>query len=89
MKLRRYWIEFEVDAPEHLPLGTLLGCGVTGYDQEDALQLLRQHIFDGAPLPPIRRLIEDVDISILDANHVRPNMGVPVWRGVWFPRLDG
>jgi hypothetical protein len=48
--------------------------------------LLRQQVFDGGPLPPTRRVIEDVDVSTLDAGHVRPNMGVPVWRGVWWPR---
>lgn len=29
--------------------------------------------------------VENVDISSLDDNHVRPNMGSPIVRGVWFP----
>ena len=36
-------------------------------------------------LPTIAVLIEDVDVSTLDAGHVLPNMSPPVRRGVWFP----
>jgi hypothetical protein len=39
-------------------------------------------------LPPIRNVIEDVNISTLDVCHVQANMGVSIWRGVWFPRID-
>lgn len=37
-------------------------------------------------MPPIADAIEDVDISTLDLGHVGPNMEVPVFRGVWFPK---
>jgi hypothetical protein len=86
MKLRRYWFEF--DAPKEHPHAAeiVMGCGVTAYHEDDAVVLLRQQMFEGDPLPPIRRVIEDIDVSTLDENHIRPNMGVPVWRGVWFPR---
>jgi hypothetical protein len=32
-------------------------------------------------------VIEDIDISLLDQNHVIPNMGVVTFKGVWFPTL--
>jgi hypothetical protein len=83
--LRRYWFEFRhtIHAPH--PLGTLLGCGVTAFSHEDALQLLRERVFVGDPLPPIRRCVEDVDVSTLDPGHVLPNTADPTRRGVWFP----
>jgi hypothetical protein len=30
-------------------------------------------------------VIEDVDVTTLDANHVLPNMMPPSVRGVWYP----
>jgi hypothetical protein len=83
MRLRRYWFEFDLPEEWHGRLN--LSCGVTAYDVDDAQRLLCERVFEGGELPPIRRLIEDVDISTLDPNHVRPNMGVCVRRGVWFP----
>ena len=41
-------------------------------------------LLEGRPPPPIRRVVEDVDIKQLDQGHVIPNMDPPVWRGVWF-----
>jgi hypothetical protein len=32
-------------------------------------------------------LVEDVNVSELDAGRVLPNIGDPTVRGVWFPRL--
>lgn len=87
--LRRYWFEFEICEddvfryPSYAGLGR--GCGVTAYDQNDALLLLREHLFREDPLPQIRKVIEDVDVSALDGSHVLPNIGVPTWRGVWYP----
>ena len=79
MRLRRFWFEFQgLD----IPLGYTLGCGVTAFDEGDAVDLIRQRI---GRLPEIERIIADVDVSTLDAGHVLPNMLPPVWRGVWFP----
>jgi hypothetical protein len=35
----------------------------------------------------VEHVVEDVDVSQLDAGHVLPNMGDPTLRGVWFPRF--
>ena len=80
--LKRFWIKFYPS-----PLSRVnLGCGVTAYDYSDALKLLGERIFAGSQTPKIAEVIEDVDISTLDQNHVIPNMEVPAARGIWFPK---
>lgn len=85
MKLTRYWLEFDRGIAK-LPPGFRMGCGVTAYSEDDALYLLREYVFQGGDIPITERIIEDVDISTLDKNHVIPNMEPPNWRGIWFPR---
>ena len=63
-----------------------LGCGVTAFDREDALRLVTELAFDNEAVPPVKSVIENVDISTLDRGHVIPNMGAPSERGVWFPK---
>lgn len=83
--MHRYWIEFDITGYAAPPLEAMMGFGVTSHTQDGALGLLQQHIFGGRELPPLRGVIEDVDVSTLDPRHVRPNMGNPVWPGIWFP----
>jgi hypothetical protein len=85
--LRRYWIEWE-HSPEERDPYLRHGCGVTAFDKDDALQLVKEKMFPDEPLPPVSKIIEDVDVSTLDQGHVIPNMHPPVWRGVWFPKLE-
>ena len=89
--LRRYWIEFAWPKPEGIVAGRPepFGFGVTAFSLDDALDLLRREFFERmeSPMPPLRGVIEDVDVSTLDDDHVRPNMHPPNWRGVWYPRL--
>lgn len=82
--MRRFWFKF--DTAIELPPGVAYGCGITAYDYDDAQQLARQRVFAGTEMPDPARTVEDVDISQLDRDHVLPNMGDPVVRGVWFPR---
>lgn len=84
VELTRYWFEFDW-REQDAPAGMTLGCGVTAYSYEDALALLREHVFEGSELPPVERVTENVDVSTLDEGHVIPNMAPPVWRGIWFP----
>lgn len=80
--LKRFWIEFErLERPDPLNLG----CGVTAHNYDDALSLISTRIFPDKTIPTIVAVSEDVDVSTLDANHVLPNMGVVVKRGIWFP----
>jgi hypothetical protein len=83
--LHRYWIT--LDPSDERTQVFPLGYGVTAYTAEDAFMLLRIELFGGEPLPKIARVIEDVDLSALDARHVLPNCGEPVRRGVWFPNI--
>ncbi len=85
MKLRRFWIKFNLRLEDAPPIGVLAGCGVTAYSLEDAHEIIGKQIFAGATLPGIQKEIEDVDVSKLDPRHVCPIMGDPTTRGVWFP----
>lgn len=82
-KLGRFWFRFR-DLPKFSPLR--LGCGVAARDYDDAIDILGSTVCKGQEMPPIAGVIEDVDISTLDRGHVIPNMEVPVFRGVWFPK---
>jgi hypothetical protein len=62
-----------------------LGYGATGYDQADAEALL---LAFGYPTEGIvvTGVTPDVRHADLEQNHVAPNAGPIVVRGVWFPR---
>lgn len=98
-ELVRYWFTFDVDdvGPDPGPPGTVtldggtlafrlcgLGVGVTGYDEADCLALIEE-VLDGEPVPQLSSRIRDVDIESL---HLRAQVGVSAWRGVWYPALN-
>ncbi len=85
MYMKRYWFEFDFSNYENPPYGLIIGCGVTGYEYNDVIQLLKDKVFYGRDLPVIKEVIENVDIQKLDRNHVIPNMDPPINRGIWFP----
>jgi hypothetical protein len=61
------------------------GYGVTAFSLSDALQILREF---GHKLPNDLsrfKITEGVRVSDLDQNHIVPNIGPIVVRGVWFP----
>ena len=83
--MRRFWIEFESPSGDHNHSWiSRAACGVTASDSEDALSLLKEHIFPNG-LPKIAILLQDVDVSTLDKGHVLPNMGNVLVRGIWYP----
>ncbi len=88
--LHRYWFEFEPPREANSPIGAITlspwppsGCGVTAYTLEDAQHLMHTQLGALGPIPPIRRVVEDVDLSTVDV--LRRAMIIPVWRGVWYP----
>ncbi len=85
--LRKYWFEFELPPSMTGTASYGPGCGVTAFSYEDAVTLIKERLFNGGEVPPVRHYIEDVDVSTLDAERVRPNMDIPFFRGVWFPRM--
>jgi hypothetical protein len=90
-KLKRYWFEFAISEDEFLRYpsyaGLRRGCGVTAFSEGDALQILHEHLFKSDPLPEICNMVVDVNVSALDSQHVLPNIGIPVDRGIWFPQI--
>ena len=97
--LVRYWFEFDLtDLEPPRPAGRIIHCGgtyafrllgngvgVTGYDEADCLAIIDDAIAE-EPLPPVIRADADVDVSSLP---IDPKfVGVPAWRGVWFPPLN-
>lgn len=86
MVMRRFWFEFEFDPDDHnVPVLLRRGCGVTAGSYDDAVAVIRERVFGGAQLPAITKAVPDVDIASLDGDTVRPNMGLPLIPGVWFP----
>lgn len=67
-----YWIDC-LDAP---------GVGITAQSETDALTLLEK-AFGGGRKPS--RVSRIHDATELDQNHVVPNMGNWLKRGVWYP----
>jgi len=70
--LRRFWFEFD---PTELVAGQdgewpvpscfdylPQGCGITAYDYQDAIGLLRKRVIREEDMPRFSRVIEDVDV---------------------------
>ena len=74
--LTAYW--FEGESPPHY--------GVTAYSLDDARRLLDEAGFDVSDGTWL--VLEGVRVAELDQNHVVPNMGVIVRRGVWYPNFN-
>ncbi|MFX0573445.1 hypothetical protein [Nocardia nepalensis] len=82
--VRRFWIEF--DPQECSEARFWQGVGVTGFDVRDCLSMVADLVPDEL-LPPVRRIT--VDISLAEPLPVNPpHLGVPVWRGVWYPPVN-
>ncbi len=82
--LHRYWLKFVRSAK---PSILNIGCGITAHDREDAMRIFQNEVVPVYGNAEIAEVLEDIDISTLDEAHVRPNMGIPSNRGVWFPLL--
>jgi hypothetical protein len=65
-----------------------LGFGVTAFTVEDAITLVKTEGFDIPQGLAGVQIQENVTFADLDQNHVVPNMGPMVMRGVWYPRRN-
>jgi hypothetical protein len=81
--LIRYWFEFDVE--QSLDAKMKPWVGVTAWTLDDAQNLARDRLFSGHELPPLTRVIENVDVDSLDEKHVRRHMLAPNERGIWYP----
>ena len=75
--LIKYWFQAEEG----------MGVGVTAYNLEDAISLIKLESIVEDFKPKLDTYIENINIQELDQNHVIPNMGVCSIRGVWFPNV--
>ena len=82
-ELHRYWYGFTGNFGCRVPFGV----GVTAYSRADAQQLICAFL-DWEDLPTPSEVIEDVDVSTLDARTVLPHMSAPIWRGLWYPAAN-
>lgn len=88
--LKRYW--FIIYPQDLFCAGNI---GVSAYSKTGAISLITEsasvNSFLGRHVLKINdetETIEDIDIRLLDPNHVIPNMGVVTWEGVWWPNLN-
>lgn len=80
-----YWIDFDGVAANELPMGTKMGVGVAARDETDAVELVRDALFQTHTFPTSYKIKEVRHLDKLEQNHVRPNMAYHLKRGVWFP----
>lgn len=84
--VRRFWFEFDLPSPESQRDPAFaclsLGVGVTGFDVADCLWMIRD-LLPTLSVPPIRAVTADVSLAKFAPRVL--GLGVPVWRGVWFP----
>ena len=83
-----YWINIVEAAKQQLPIACF-GYGVTAHDEADAINLLQGHFRDQKLELDAKTAVASIgvinDLSEIEQNHVRPNMGNHMRRGVWFP----
>ena len=84
--MKLYWIKFIISTEHYYPPGTRVGCGITAYSSEDAIDIAAKCIFKTYPLPPIESIKEIQDAMQIEQGHVLPNSGSILNFGVWFPR---
>ena len=87
--LRRYW--FVLNPSDRFGPKNI---GVTALTKKEAVALIND-VFPRYGLEKVysnidgrTEVFEDIDITLLDQNHVIPNMGVVTWKGIWFPNLN-
>ena len=83
MGLEQFWIELKPSSGA--PGGYGARYGVTAWSVDDAAAILRATVFARSELPEIGSVVDGLDVSTLDADHVLPNLGAPARRGVWYP----
>ena len=67
--------------------------GVTANTKDEATDILMKYLtkFDREESKRIKKdteVIENIDVRLLDQNHIIPNMGVVTFKGIWWPNLN-
>jgi hypothetical protein len=81
--LTAFWISFPEDS------FAIKNFGVTAYSIDDAYSLLKVLGYDYYRTAKKIEVKENVKWDELEENHVRPNIGPIVVRGVWYPNEFG
>jgi len=87
--LHRYWLVIYPGDPY-----CSKNIGVTAFSPQQARLLAKEefkkigwlHITDDSI--DQANIIEDIDIQLLDQNHIITNMGLVTLQGVWYPNLN-
>ncbi|GAA4244354.1 hypothetical protein GCM10022255_007100 [Dactylosporangium darangshiense] len=82
--MHRYWLYFDISAS--YPRAWPPVAGVTGHDVDDCVEILRHRY--GMHVPPVTKVVEDPDLTDFQPGALPggwTTLGVPVWRGVWYP----
>ena len=79
MSMRPYWITFK-----NPPLGFFrAGVGITATSEAEAVAILANAFTE---LPEVNIVRHIQSFEEIEQNHVAPNMGNILKRGIWFPK---
>jgi hypothetical protein len=78
--MERFWFKTR---PSVDPTPLNMGIGVTAACEADARLLVREHFGDEVAVEGVMVI---ADMTEIDQNHVAPNTGNHMVRGVWWPR---
>ena len=89
--LIRFWFEFDYGPGPGGPGITLWHpgpswVGVTAFDYDDAVRIVRAEYFADRSMPTVKSVIEDVDVSKIDLLRTI-RFDPPIWRGIWYPAM--
>jgi hypothetical protein len=82
--VRRYWLRFDISAI--YPAGWPPVVGVTGYSLDDCVEIVTRR-YGRCGVARLTRVEPDPDLSTFERGSVPLGLplGVPVWRGIWYP----
>ncbi|MDQ6785653.1 MAG: hypothetical protein M3033_02380 [Acidobacteriota bacterium] len=89
--LKRYWFKFDFPKPRLSHYGYIPPCGccgITAFDYDDALKIMHRFLLRENEIPIFNQVVENVDVSAILDKDVHFNLGVSVWRGVWYPAYN-
>ncbi|MBL7738242.1 MAG: hypothetical protein JNK14_03425 [Chitinophagaceae bacterium] len=87
--LNRYWLVICPEnrrGPKNLGVTAFTAIQAKTIAKEELRRLGWQHISDDEV--DRAEVVENINITELDQNHVIPNMGVVARQGVWFPNCN-
>jgi hypothetical protein len=87
--MHRYWIVIcpeDKYGPKNIGVSAFSSHQARNIVKEELARIKWSHI--SGEVIDNSDIIEDVDIRLLDQNHIIPNIGVVIRLGVWYPNLN-